>query len=43
MTQHNSAPGNHTIEYRYGIAYDEGDDVKTITELVALSNSRIYN
>ncbi len=43
IIQHNSKPGNHTIEYRYGVAYDEGDDVKTITELVALSDSRIDN
>ncbi len=29
------------IEYRYGVAFHEGDEVKTITDLIALSNRRI--
>ena len=29
------------IEYRYGIAFHEGEEVKTITDLIALSNRRI--
>ncbi len=29
------------IEYRYGVAFHEGEEVKTITDLIALSNRRI--
>lgn len=43
ITEYNSKPGAHQIEYKYGKAFDEGNSVKTITELIALSNSRIYN
>lgn len=29
------------IEYRYGVAFHEGEEIKTITDLIALSNRRI--
>jgi len=38
---HNSNIKNGSIEYRYGTAFHEGADVKDITALIALSNSRI--
>ena len=37
----NNAEG-HPILYRYGIAFEEGPEVGTITELIALSNKRVY-
>lgn len=40
--QHNEKADAHPILYRYGIAFDEGDDVQTITDLIALSNRRIF-
>lgn len=43
MAEHNAKPGAHQIEYKHGTAFDEGSSVKTITELIALSNRRIYN
>lgn len=38
---HNAADPSKPIEYAYGVAYDE--DVKDITELIALANRRIEN
>lgn len=40
---HNSDIDNHPVEYNYGIAFNEGDKVSDITELIALSNRRISN
>ena len=41
---HNSEPGTHPIEYKYGIAYNENNDkITTITDLIALSDRRIRN
>lgn len=37
----NSQPGTHPIEYKYGIAFNENENVKTITDLIALSDRRI--
>ena len=31
-----------SIEYKYGIAFHEGENVKMITDLIALSNQRIH-
>ena len=42
VKDYNSSPTTKTIKYSYGVAFREGSNVKTITELVALSNSRIY-
>lgn len=42
VEDHNNQPGHHTIQYKCGKAFDEGASVKTITELIALSNRRIY-
>lgn len=39
---HNELNPNCRMDYLYGIAFDEGDSVHTITELIALSNRRIY-
>lgn len=41
VDSHNSVANSHPINYTYGIAFHEGDRVNTITELIALSNSRI--
>lgn len=43
VDRHNAMPDAISILYNYGIAFNEGDDVDTITDLIALSNSRIYN
>ncbi len=40
VTLRNEKSETGKIEYKYGIAFDEGDKVKTINELIALSNSR---
>lgn len=42
VKRHNADPDEIPIRYEYGLAYGEGDKVKTITDLIALSNSRIY-
>lgn len=39
---HNELNPNYRMNYLYGIAFDEGDAVHTITELIALSNRRIH-
>ena len=38
---YNDFPENLPIEYYYGVAFQEGDAAKTITDLIALSNKRI--
>lgn len=38
---HNAGVQNGTIEYRCGCAFHEGGEIKEITQLIALSNSRI--
>lgn len=35
------ASNNLSIKYHYGIAFHEGEEIRTITDLIALSNSRI--
>ena len=42
VQSNNSSPEGYPIRYRYGIAFHEGASAKTITELIALSNRRIY-
>ena len=42
VSANNSSPDAYPINYRYGIAFREGEKVKTITDLIALSNRRIY-
>lgn len=37
----NSNPDNYPIEYKYGIAFNEGEEIETITDLIALSNRRV--
>lgn len=39
---HNAREGAYPIVYQYGIAFDEGEATPTITDLIALSNQRIY-
>ena len=39
---HNQTNPNCRIEYMYGVAFNEGESIHTITELIALSNKRIY-
>lgn len=41
IAAYNVDPNTHPIEYRYGVAFHEGDTVKTITDLIALANKRI--
>lgn len=41
VASHNSGSSTYPIVYKYGIAFHENDSVKTITELIALSNRRI--
>ena len=42
VKKHNADSGDIQIQYEYGSAYREGEKVKTITDLIALSNQRIY-
>lgn len=42
VKNHNADSGKVPIQYEYGSAYHEGEEVKTITDLIALSNRRIY-
>lgn len=39
---HNAKEGAYPIVYQYGIAFEEGEAAPTITDLIALSNRRIY-
>lgn len=41
MTYNQDSSSQLTIEYRYGIAFHEGEEIRTITDLIALSNRRI--
>ena len=43
VDQHNSSEGSFPIAYCYGIAFHEDSSVSTITDLISLSNRRIYN
>ena len=38
----NSSAARQPIEYRYGIAFHEGNEMLLITDLIAISNKRIY-
>lgn len=40
---HNTQPGSYPIEYKYGTAFQENDKAASITDLIALSNQRIYS
>lgn len=42
VKRYNEESENAKIQYEYGSAYREGEAVKNITELIALSNRRIY-
>lgn len=42
VISNNSAAGSYPIQYKYGIAFREGPSTKTITDLIALSDRRIY-
>lgn len=42
VKDHNLKEDSTPICYKYGIAFHEDDSVNTITELIALSNHRIY-
>lgn len=42
VDRHNEMSDNLQILYRYGISFDEGNEIKTITDLISLSNRRIY-
>lgn len=41
VQRHNTMSDDVLIHYNYGIAFGKKDDVSTITDLIALSNSRI--
>lgn len=41
VSTNNGNSESYPIKYKYGIAFHEGSHVKTITELIALSNRRI--
>lgn len=43
VKHHNTRPDSPPIQYRYGSACREEEDIKTITELIGLSDHRIYN
>lgn len=43
VRRHNGNTDTHPILYRYGIAYDESNRIQTITDLIALSNRRIFS
>ena len=43
VDQHNSSEGSFPIAYCDGIAFHEDSSVSTITDLISLSNRRIYN
>lgn len=42
VDQYNEMTDGLQILYRYGISFDEGEEIKTVTDLIALSNRRIY-
>lgn len=39
---YNASSDSAPIVYKYGCAYRENESVRTITDLIALSNRRIY-
>lgn len=41
VTTNNSSSESYPIKYEYGIAFHEGEQIKTITDLIALSDRRI--
>lgn len=43
IERHNSLEGTYPIFYRYGIAFGESPSIKSITDLIALSNTRLYS
>lgn len=43
VKHYNAEAETVSIQYQYGTAYLEGEDVRTITDLIALSNQRIYS
>lgn len=43
IERYNSIEEAHPIFYRYGIAFNEDSSIKSITDLIALANRRIYN
>jgi diguanylate cyclase (GGDEF)-like protein len=43
VNEHNKMPDIHPIRFHFGIAFDEGSKVRTITDLIALADKRIYN
>lgn len=42
VKRYNAEAKNTPIKYQYGLAYREGDQVKTVTDLIALSDRRIH-
>ena len=40
--EHNATEDTLPIQYQYGIAFHEGEATPTVTDLIALSNRRIY-
>lgn len=42
VKHYNAETASSPIRYLHGAAYLEGDDIRTITDLIALSNRRIY-
>lgn len=43
VAAHNTDPALPPIQYQYGRAYQEGEQVQSITDLISLSNRRIYS
>ena len=41
VSTHNNTHGHTPVLYRYGIAFEEGSDVRNINELIALANNRV--
>lgn len=41
VERHNKTTSSQPIKYRYGMAFNEQDDVYTVTDLIALSSRRI--
>ncbi|MGC4020353.1 MAG: GGDEF domain-containing protein [Muricomes sp.] len=42
VDSHNHSSDTHPIDYQYGRAFHEGNEVSTINDLIALANRRIY-
>ena len=43
VSAHNADSAIPPIQFQYGTAYLEGEEIQTITDLIALSNRRIYD